>query len=173
MNKVYVIVDQFGYIGSYDSKEKADKIINYWEDQVDLMLLSFPINEELPLDKVYFLPYRGHETDNKFPVAIVSNDKNYILKVQKKMVSMDLTYPDNIHFFTKKINTIEPVEYSRLTDKKLRYKEDFVDQILTKINEADDEDLTKPFEEMMAGIVLGPYNILNEEGGYLQSKSEE
>lgn len=154
MDKLYVVVDKFGYIGTYDDKEKAQKIIEYWKDSVDLMILVFPIKSDLPIDEVFFLPYRGHESDNKFPVALVTNDKIYALKVQQKMVSMEMTYPDNIEFFTKKINRIDPIEYSRLVDKKLRYKEDFIDQILTKISGADADELDKPFDEMMAGIML-------------------
>lgn len=172
MNKLYVIVDKFGFIGAYNSKERAQHVVNCWTDQVDLMIISFPINPDLPLEEIYFLPYRGHETDNKFPVALVSNDRDYILKVQQKMVSMEMTYPDNIKFFTKKINTIDPIEYSRLVDKKLRYKEEFIDQILSKISEADEDELSKPFDEMMAGIIVGPYDILSAKSDFLHPKNE-
>ena len=164
---IYTIVDKYGFIGAFDDIKKAMKIVKKWENTVELFILKFPFNSTLQKEEIYFLPYRGHDTDNKYPVALVTNDRMYFLRVQTKLLKMEMTYPDSIDFFTKRINCIDPIEFGRLIDKKLRYKEDIMDVILTKISQADKEDLKKPFHEMMASIITDQYDILGPKSEYV------
>ena len=170
-DSIYTIVDRYGFIGAFNNIKKPLQIIKKWNDKVDLFILKFPFNTNLQKEEVYFLPYRGHETDNKYPVALVTNDRSLFLKVQNKLLKMELTYPDCIDFFTKRINCIDPIEFSRLVDPKLRYKEDLMDTILTKISKADKCDLDKPFHEMMAGIMTDQYDILGPESEYVSAQT--
>ena len=163
MGLIYVVVDKYGFISAYDAKESAVNLVNEWSKTVDLMVMTFPLDEECQKDEVYFIPYSGLETDVRFPVASVSNNKKYSLSVQNKLVQMECTFPDDLSFFTKKFNCIDPIEHSRLTNSKLRVKEALFDSLITKIEHVDDPDLLKkPFEEMISGLLWSPEDLLQD-----------
>lgn len=164
MNNIHVIFDKFGFIGAYLDEKEAIKFVNEWKKHVNLMILDFPLNSEEQKDDIYFLPWKGVDT---FPLALVTNDRTLFLKTQKKLVSMDLTFPDDIDFFTKKIGVVDPIEFQRLTDKSVRYKEDLLDKIFTKISEAEEMDLKQPFDKMLSGIISGHESILGDDNNYV------
>jgi len=172
MNSIYTLVDKYGFLAAYDDKIKLKAIIKEWEDVVPLMIIEFPMNPNLQKEEIYFIPYSGLESDSRFPVALCTNDKKYALATQQQMIKMDSTYPDNINFFTKKLNCIEPVEFLRLTSKDVRQREDIVDTLLTKITEADEEDLKKPFNELINGILWEPSDLLKKDSELITELKE-
>ncbi len=160
MDLIYVVVDKFGFIGAYDNKETALDLVNEWKNTVELLIMTFPFDEEHQKEEVYFIPYCGLEADSRFPVAFVSNNKDKALSVQEKLVSMEMTFPDDISFFTKNINNINPVEFMRLTNDHLRIKESLFDSLINKIEKADKDTLDLPFQEMVAGLLWEPGDLL-------------
>ena len=160
MNWLYVLIDKFGFIAAFDSKEKVQIVIDEWSDSVNLMIVTFPLDDNCQKEEVYFIPYCGLETDCRFPVAFASNNKSRTLVVQKKLLDMDMTYSDNIKFFTKKINRIEAIELARLTDKQSRIRDIITTDLLSKIDDADGELMKLPFDQMIAGLLWDPKDIL-------------
>ena len=157
---IYVVVDKFGFIGAYDNKDIALDLVNEWKNTVELLIINFPLDDAHQKEEVYFIPYSGLETDSRFPVAFVSNNKDKALAVQTKLVSMEMTYPDDIVFFTKKINNINPVEFMRLTNDHLRIKEALFDSLINKVENADKETLNLPFDQMISGLIWDPLDLL-------------
>lgn len=170
MSKIYVIVDKYGFIAAYDNLKKAEKIIDDWHKQVDLIMIEFLLDEDQQREEIYFLPYKCHDLSDNLPVALVTNDRMKFLRTQVKLLNMELTFPDDIGFFTKKVNEIDAPEYTRLTEKKLRYKEEFVDTILTKLNENEAADTKLPFDKLMSGLIMDEYFILDDQYGYVVDK---
>lgn len=160
---IYTIVDKYGFIAAYDNKEKALGVINEWKKTIGLLLIEFPLDEKQQKKEVYFIPYMGLETDSRFPVALVTNNKDKAIRLQEKFVDMDMGYPDDILFFTKEMNCINPSEFARLTNDQLRIKEQIFDSLINKIEMADKETLNLPFDEMLAGLVWDPQDLLKSE----------
>ena len=103
MSKIYCVIDNFGFIAAFSIIQKARKFIKEWEDKVELFIMEFSINDEKQKNEIYFMPYKGHEGCHNFPVALVTNDKEYYLNVQSKLVKMGLAFPDDIEPFIEGI----------------------------------------------------------------------
>ena len=166
MSKIYCVVDKIGFIATFSTIEKAKDFIKKWEDKVKLIILEFSINNEKQKSEIYFLPYKGHEGCHNFPVALVTNDKEYYLNVQNKLVKMGLAFPDDIEFFTKKIDEVAPNEYNRLTSN-FEQEDLLITEILTNLKDENDIVLKDDFDTIVCGNIIGPDSV------YLLNKSEE
>ena len=161
----YVVIDSFGFIGAFTTLELAKEVINKYEN-IPLMIIQYPMHHKSQKEFVYFLPWKFGENEGG-PPAIVSNDRVYVLHLQTQLLALNLTLPDSLLFFTKKINKIDRFEMSRLhpADNKL-YKQEY-EQIF--------KDDQKEESIIRGGVPVLDSCILNREYGMMVdlNKKEE
>ncbi len=120
----YVVIDNFGFIGAFTTLKLAKEVINKYEN-IPLMIIQYPIHHSSQKEFIYFLPWKFGENEGG-PPATVSNDREYVLHLQTQLLALNLTLPDSLLYFTKRINKIDRFEMSRLhpADNKL-YKQEY------------------------------------------------
>jgi len=161
----YVVIDNFGFIGAFTTLELAKEVLNKYNN-IPLMIIQYPIHHNVQKDFVYFLPWKFGDNEGG-PPAIVSNDREYVLHLQTQLLALNLTLPDSLLFFTKKINKIDRFEMSRLhpVDNKV-YKQEY-EQIF--------KDDQKEESIIRGGVPVLDRCILNREYGIVVdlNKKEE
>ena len=110
MSYIYTVVDQHGFIAAFDDIEKAKVLLDDFKD-IKLLLWKFPLDPKCPINEVFFIPYIDINA-----VALVTNNPVYAINMQMQLCELNLTYPDPIHFYKRKINHIHQLELKRLTD---------------------------------------------------------
>ena len=159
----YVVIDNFGFIGAFTTLELANEIVHKYE-KIPLMVMQFPIHHKAQKEFVYFLPWKFGDNEGG-PPAIVSNDREYVLHLQTQLLALNLTLPDSLLFFTKRVNKIDSFEMSRLhpVDNKVyeqEYKQLFKDE-------------QKEKSIIRGGVPVLDSCILNREYGILVDLNEK
>lgn len=106
----FVLVDIEGFIGAFSTKEKALEVVNKYRG-IPLIMKRYTLCEDEGSDPehVWFLPY----TAINHPIT-VSNNKTFVEQLQQKYLELGLTYKDNVTFFKRKLDEIDPFEQKRL-----------------------------------------------------------
>lgn len=161
MTSLYILVDQFGLIGGFDNYEVAKKLIDTYP-KIPLMIIEFPMDQNSQKEEFYFLPYVGNNA-----IAIASNNKDYVFNIKTQLMTISMTYPDPLSFFTREINKIHELELKRLLSPELHIGDD---NLLSNINEVVDK-----MESMtgVGGMYHEQYNILNKVYGDVVSQMVE
>ncbi len=161
MKGIFTVVDQYGYIASFTNLQNAEKLLEEFRD-VNLFIMHFPIDDSHQKDEVYFIPYLGNNS-----VALVTNNKKYAKNIQVQLLRLNLTYPDDIKYYTRLVDKIHELEYKRLIDPEFKHKVEIFDEALMKYEKMVETD---PFK---AGMPLEQYYILDEEYGCIQRDPEK
>jgi hypothetical protein len=106
MVRVFVLVDQYGFIGAFSTLNKAKTY--GMKMNIKTLIKSYPLDDSEDLKKVYFLP---HVESNS--VEFVTNNKDLYLSVQKLYLELNMGYPDHINFFTRDIDVVEKIDSER------------------------------------------------------------
>ena len=87
-----------------DYGEHCDACNNKY-DNLPLMIIQYPVHYKSQKEFVYFLPWKFGENEGG-PPAIVSNNREYVLHLQTQLLALNLTLPDSLLYFTKRVNKI-------------------------------------------------------------------
>ena len=160
MSSLYIVVDQFGLIAGFDKLDLANSLMSSYP-KVPLMVLEFPLDINEQKDEFYFLPYVGNNA-----IAIASNNKKYILNIKTQLLTISMTYPDSINFYTRQINKIHELELKRLISPEIHVGDV---NLLGNINE-----LVEKMESTTAvgGMYHEQYSILDKVYGDVLQKED-
>mgnify|MGYP001429839917 CR=1 FL=1 len=155
MASLYIVVDQFGLIAGFNNIDRAYTLIESYP-KVKLMVIEFPMDREMQKEEFYFLPYVGNNA-----IALASNNKKYILNIKTQLLSIGMTYPDSLQFYTRTINKVHELEMRRLISPDFNPEDPMKDMnnVTEKLT-----NLT-----MLGGMFHEQYNILDEEYGLVVS----
>jgi hypothetical protein len=149
MSSLYIVIDQFGLIGGFSKLDTARALIEN-HPKVPLMIIQFPLDINEQKEEFYFIPYVQNNA-----VAIATNNKKYALNIKTQLLTVSMTYPDPLQFYTREINKVHELELRRLITPEIHAGDP---NLLDNIN-----DIVGKMESMTAvgGMYHEQYNILD------------
>ena len=165
---IYTIVDRYGFVGGFIDKSKLNLFLNKFKNNAKLITISFPLDEKSQKDYIYFLPYKVKDDCDMNPLALVTNNRNIFLSTQKCLLDMDITYPDDIKCFTRKINSVSDFEAERVLDDTVQNYKQMFDTLLTRISDEEKEYLERKLDDLKAGVIHTDISdVLNPKSGLI------
>lgn len=163
MASLYIVVDQFGLIAGFNDINKAYILIECYP-KISLMVVEYPMDKTAQKEEFYFLPYINNNA-----IALASNNKKYVLNIKRQLLSVGLTYPDSLDFYTREMNKIHELELKRLLHPEIQSDTDAM-MNLADLSGADPVDSGSNPGLMVGGMHHEQYNILDKVYGAVCEK---
>ena len=154
-NIVYVILDKDGVLAVLDDKMRVDEFMMTY-DKKTMTYIPYQLDVTYPQDKVYVIP----SMSDSIPVY-VHNNKALILEVQKRLLDINMTYPDSIDYWEFVVGEISDEARRRASDIDVDKLVDMcadekmgdinIDDIIAKLKELGD--IGNVFDDMLSGNV--------------------
>lgn len=161
MASLFIVVDQFGLIAGFTQEDRAYSLVESYP-KVKLMVIEFPLDKEMQKEEFYFIPYVGNNA-----IALASNNKKYILNIKTQLLTVGLTYPDSLIFYTRDVNKVHELEMRRLINPEFNPENPLGDLNDAEVGTDERSNLT-----MVGGMLHEQYNILDTEYGLVVPTSD-
>lgn len=160
MSSLYIVIDQFGLIGGFDELCTVHALIENYP-KIPLMVIEFPLDINEQKKEFYFLPYVGNNA-----IALATNNKKYAINIKTQLLTVSMTYPDSLQFYTREINKVHELELRRLISPEIHTGDD---NLLANMNE-----VVEKMQSMTAvgGMYHEQYNILDRVYGDVVEKAD-
>ena len=160
MSSLYIVIDQFGLIGGFSDLDTAHRLMENYP-KISLMVIQFPLDPDEQKDEYYFLPYTQNNA-----VALATNNKKYAINIKTQLLTVSMTYPDSLQFYTREMNKVHELELRRLLSPEIHTGDS---NLLGNISE-----IVGKMESMTAvgGMYHEQYNILDQVYGDVVTRSD-
>ena len=174
-NTFFVVSDSSGFIVAYDDKEK---LLDFHKKYTSVQFITSAHNfiEGVQKKYVYILPYRDIDA-----VAYASNCIESCRNMQKMLMSVNLTYDDDVEFWEQPFNIINKKIMDRISEdgeerseeEKLKLKNDLDEILNQKLHILDSHEKENIYVNVFENNIVYYASNVKEEGVSEEGVSEE